>query len=117
MKKKSVVLLVGLLSILGIFYLYQVSYKKYIVQQKLYVLLFDEGIEKNDINIHKILIDIKSSRGGYEVFFSVNGSSLNYQYDYSFKDSNWIKTYEKDGFILQTEKINFDTEENSKYLK
>lgn len=113
MKKKIVSISVGLLLILGVFYVYQVPYKKYIVQQKIVDLLRDEGIDKSDINIDKILIDVKSARGGYVVFFNVNGSPLTYQYDYSFKNNDWIKTYEKDGFILQTRKIIFDGEKEN----
>lgn len=113
MKKKIVSISVGLLLILGVFYVYQVPYKKYIVQQKIVDLLRDEGIDQSDINIDKILIDVKSARGGYVVFFNVNGSPLTYQYDYSFKNNDWIKTYEKDGFILQIRKIIFDGEKEN----
>lgn len=113
MKKKIVSISVGLLLILGVFYVYQVPYKKYIVQQKIVDLLRDEGIDQSDINIDKILIDVKSARGGYVVFFNVNGSPLTYQYDYSFKNNDWIKTYEKDGLILQTRKIIFDGEKEN----
>lgn len=114
MNKKIISILTLLLLISGIFFLYQFPYKKYIAQQKLYILLSEEGIDKEDVQINKILIDLKSARVGYTLFFNVNKSTLNYQYDYYFNTDTWFKTYEENGFILRTEKIIFDIEKENR---
>lgn len=93
-------------------YIYQFPFKKYLVEQKLYSLLSEEEINRNEVHIEKRINDIKSVRGGYRIYFKVEGSSSTYRYDYAFKPDNWMKTYkEKNGGpYMMTEKIIFDEE-------
>ncbi len=110
MKRKLVFFFASLLIVLGGTYLYQIPYKKYKAGQKLYVLLREEKIAKDEIHIDAIIKDIKSARGGYGIYFNVDGSSLNYNYDYSFKHDDWIKVYigKNNGISIPTERIIFD---------
>lgn len=90
------------------FYLYQFPLKSYITQQKLYELLAEEGVAKEDIQIQKVLKDYKSARSGYVMYFTVKESPLDYQYDYSFKINNWMRGYVSEGTIYSSDKIIFN---------
>jgi|SRR5699024_2595160 len=111
MKKKNLILIVLLIFGVGA-YVYQIPYKKYLTEQKLYTLLAKEAINKKEIHIDQIIKDINSARGGFTIYFNVKCSSLVYRYDYSFELDDWIKTYSEQngGPYIITEKIIFDEE-------
>lgn len=97
------------ITLIGGFYIYQFPLKSYIAEQKLYELLKEkQDIMKEDIQIEKIIKDYKSARSGYVIYFTVKESPLDYQYDYSFRDQNWMKGHVSKGTLISAESIFFE---------
>ena len=109
-KIKKIWLTLGVfIMLIGGFYTYQIPFKSYLAQQKLYELLEEkQNIMKEDIQIEKIIKDYKSARSGYIIYFTVKESSLDYQYDYSFNDKNWMKGHVSEGTLNSAENIIFE---------
>lgn len=109
MMNKNYGIFAGITILLVSVYFYQVPLKKNLAEKKLYELLETRyGLDNDQISISNTLKDYKSARGGITIFFSVEGSYLNYQYDYSFKLDNWLESYIEDGVTISCNKIIFD---------
>lgn len=98
-------ILAGLLLLLGSIYVYQFPYKKYVVEQKLYTLLAEEHVEEDDIQIDKVMKDLKIAGDGYIVYFTISDYSSAFEYEYFFKREDWIKIYNKNRTRILIEKI------------
>lgn len=85
----------------------------YIATQRLYSFLKKkDDISKSNIHIISSGKDFKSSRGGFFFNLKVDGSSYIYNYNYSFRNSNWLVTYDKKGtnILIENQHIIFDKE-------
>lgn len=98
-------ILAGLLLLLGSIYFYQFPYKKYVVEQKLYTLLAEEHVEEEDIQIDKVMKDLKTAGDGYTLYFMVEDYPYPFEYEYFFKREEWIKYYNINRTRILIEKI------------